>query len=79
MGGQLGRDNEGMNMNSEWRDMAAYVVRLERERDELRAALRILADVADSAAITYNIGTMDVWIDKARAALSSGAGTEGGQ
>lgn len=49
---------------------------LRAENARLRSALRVLVDVADGAAITYNIGTMDKWIDKARAALASDARTE---
>lgn len=67
-------------MNSEWRDMAAYVARLERERDELRAALHSIADHPDEFGDIEDNGTMVCHMAaKAAAALSSGAGTESGE
>lgn len=67
-------------MNSEWRNMAAYVARLERERDELRAALQdMLRHYAPLAGRTKDWNAWPNSVVAAHAALSSGACTEGGE
>lgn len=82
-------DAHGNSLWTEWdagMEIAEYVAACVNEVEQLRAenarlreALRVLADVADSVAITHNTSAMDAWIDKARAALSSDARTEAGK